>query len=117
MARRIPIRLFASLRKFHYMLGIDPTQMDSKWRLNARNFIILYALIQMFISAMAFGLYEAKTLVDYCSCAFVCITELACLHEYLLHYFGIVDLLDWIKKIDDLIEKSMDTTAFLLFHC
>lgn len=63
----------------------------------------------MFISTMAFGLYEAKTLFDYGSCAFVCITELSCLHEYLLHYFAIVDLLDWIKKIDDLIEKSMAT--------
>lgn len=103
------IRLFVRVRKIYYVLGLDPSQMDTKWCLNGKNLIVLFLLIQMFISTMAFGLCEATTLFEYGSCAFICISELACCLAYLTKRFIIVELLNWIKRVDELIENSKRT--------
>lgn len=101
-----PIRLFVSFRRFYQMLGIDPSQVNPKWGLNWKNLFFLYSLAQMFVLTMAFCLCEAKTIFDYGSSAFIGITVLACFIAYLLQYFEMVNTLNWINKIDELIEKS-----------
>lgn len=111
-----PIRLFVSVRKFVYALGLDPSQADSLWHLNERNVIVLFLLMQMFITTMAFGLCEAKTLFEYGSCTFVCISEIGCCLICLTTRLIIADLWNWIKKVDVLIEKSKQLTR-LLFAC
>lgn len=101
-----PVRLFVNVQRFFHISGIVPPQINSKWRLNWKNYLILYSLMQMFIATMAFCIFEAKTLFDYSSCAFICSTELACFIAYLLQSFGIVNILNWIQSFDELIETS-----------
>lgn len=100
------IRLFVCVRRFYQIMGIDPSQWNSKWLLNRKIAFVVYLQMQMFISTMAFGLYEAQTLFEYGCCTFVCNSEVGCTIAYILQYFENVNLFDWIGKINELIEKS-----------
>lgn len=60
----------------------------------------------MFALTMAFGIYEAKTLIDYGGCAYICVTELTVIIAYLLQYVKIMNIFELRNVVDDLIEKS-----------
>lgn len=102
-----PIRFFVNVRKFFHKLGIDSSQMNSKWGLNWKNLLFLYSQIQIFVLTIAFCLYDAKTMFDYGCCAYISISELACFFYYSLQLLEIAYILEWIKKVDGLIGKSM----------
>lgn len=104
----ISIRLFVSVRKFYHMLALDPSHRNLKWKwqLNGKNLFIFYLQLQMFISTIAFGLYEAKTVFEYGTSAFVSVSELGSFICYLLQLLKIANILDLFSKMDKLIEKS-----------
>lgn len=108
-----PFRLFVNVRKFHRILGLDPRQTNPQWILNWRNVLICYALAQMYISLMAFCIFEAQTLFEYGCAIYVGITELACIFAYIFQYISMAHTLDWIEKLEKFMEKRTSTVVRL----
>lgn len=112
-----PIRFFVSAQELYGLLGICQTpQIESKWTFNRKNVFIVYLFVQMFLSAMAFCLFDAKTIFDYCINVYVSITVFGCIFTYSPQIIGKANIFTFIHKIDELIENRKLNSPFLFVY-
>lgn len=105
MAGRLKLLQFT--QKAYRHIGIYPSQSNRNWHsINWRSIFMLFSLIQMAVSSLAFLLFEANDIVDAGLSFFAVNSEICCTTYYLINMWKIPKILELIERFDKFIENS-----------
>lgn len=106
MAHQIEIRLFQSLQSYYQILGTFSPESDSSHQFKPRNIFTLFCYTQLFVSAVAFTIFKATTIIEFGLNYYGYMTELLCVFVILTHIYRMNDILKLIENCEDFIAKS-----------
>lgn len=100
------MKLFHHIRKWFETLGVYPVQWQRKSLWNERNLFVIISLVQMFISSLAYFLYEAKSIGEYADSFFMVFTNVVCVVFFSISIFKMSSIHMLIGEFEQFIEKS-----------
>lgn len=100
------MKVLQSICKFYENVGIKPPQPNKYYSFQWKHLICLLFLIQLFCTATAFILFEAKSVVEYAEAFFPSSTEVAAVICLTVSISKISTSLQLIEKFQEFIEKS-----------
>lgn len=106
MAIRNKIKLFESLLSYFHILGTFSPDSSKNRRLNQRNVFVLFIYIQLIVSAFAFTLFKAESLIEYGLNFYGYVTQSLCTFIVLFQIYRMLDILKFIENCELLIERS-----------
>lgn len=109
MAGGVKIQLFKLLQKICNDIGIFPPESDQKHNsINVKNCVFLFCLAQFYISSAAYLLYDTNTnsMTEYGMVFFICATVALAFILYLIFYWQMSDILNYIENCEGFIKKS-----------
>lgn len=106
MAGQLKLKMFQSLRKYFQILGTYSPGPDESRLFNLKNIFTLFCYIQLFISAVAFTLFKAKTVIEFGLNYYGYMTELLCVFVISTQIYQMNNILKLIEDCEDFIEKS-----------
>lgn len=114
MAIQKKIKLFQSLFEYFQILGTFSPELNENRKLNQRNIFVLFCYIQLIVSAFAFTLFKATTLIEFGLNFYGYVTQSLCTFIVLLQIYRMLDILKFIENCEKLIEmsKSTETNRF-----
>lgn len=98
--------LFQSIQKYYQLLGIYPTLLNNKCSPNARNLMVLFCYVQYGISALAFFVMEAESVLEYGISFYTYISMLYCVYYFLILYKQMPKILQLIEQFEQFMDKS-----------
>lgn len=100
--------LFQSVQKCYQTLGIYARLQSNRNapKLNWKNLFFLTCYSMMFISSVAYILFEAKMIGEIADSIFMCLTSLTCAVYFVSSIYKIPKILDLIGEFEKFIEKS-----------
>lgn len=103
------VELFKFLQKSYQTIGFYPSQTGQiGCSFNLKNLFILLSILQLFLSSLAFFLFEAHSLFDYGTSFYTSITNLFSLIILAIILWKMTDILMLIEKFEEYIEKSIN---------
>lgn len=112
MVIRNRIKLFQSLLKYFQILGTFSPELSENRRLNQRNVSVLFIYIQLIVSAFAFTLLKAETLIELGLNFYGYVTQSLCTFVVVFQICRMLEILTFIENCEKFIERSM----FMLWH-
>lgn len=106
MADQSRIKLFQSLRKYLQTLGTFSPKSEKKRSFIPENIFVQFCYIQMFASVLAFTIFKANTVVDFCLNYYAYTTELLCIFTVASQLYQMDNISKLIRNCEEFIEKS-----------
>lgn len=100
------MKLFRHIRKCFKIQGVYAVQSNRKCLLNPRNLFILFFLLQMFLSSLAYFLYEAKSIGEYADTFFMIFTTVVCVIFFSIGILKMSRIHKLIGEFEEFINKS-----------
>lgn len=100
------MELCHSVRKCFENLGIVPIQSNQNSSFNSKNLFVLMCLLQMFLSSLAYLLFEAKSIGKLADSFYMILTSLACAIFFSICIWKIANILQLIREFEQFIGKS-----------
>lgn len=108
---------FYSLRECYRRVGIVPKQSHRSSPFNSKNLFILMGLFLMFISSLAYLLFEAKSIGKSADSIYMVLSSFVCVIIFLISIWKISTILELIEDYERFIEKStFRVSIFFLFE-
>lgn len=102
-----PRKLFRWIRKLHKMAGIYPSSKSNQiFSSNCKKFIVLLAMLSLFISSFTYALFEADSTKDYAASLSVSIMVLTNVVFFLINMKEMKNIMKLVQKLEDFIEIS-----------
>lgn len=101
------IKLFQSLLKYFQILGTFSSELSENRGLNQRNVVVQFINVQLIVSAVAFTLLKAETLIEYGLNFYAYVTQSLCTFFIFLQIYRMLEILKFIKNCEKFIEQSM----------
>lgn len=99
-------KLFQSLRKYFQILGTLSLESDENPSINPRNAFVLFCYIQLFISSVAFTMFEAETVTDYGLNYYAYTSELLCVFVISTQIRRMAIISTFIENCEEFIARS-----------
>ena len=102
------MKIFQAVRKFYQIAGIQLSQNDriSCFKFNWKCLSYMVLLVQASISALAYFLFEAHSIVEHADAFYTFSTAISCLIIICLSLWKITKIFQFIEKLEIFIEKS-----------
>lgn len=101
------IKLFRFIQKTYKYIGIYPPKPnDIRSPIILKNWLVLLCEAQFFISSIAFLMFEANSMIEFGMASFMSATVLLCSVLYLVLFWEMKNILDFIGNCERFIEKS-----------
>lgn len=107
MAGSDKIQLFRSIQRICHDIGIIPPKSNQKHRpFNVKNCVFLFCLAQFNMSSAAYLLFDTISMTEYGMVFFTCATVTLAIILYLIFFWQIKDILNYIENCEGFIKKS-----------
>lgn len=110
------MKLFKSVRESYKAMGIYPLQSDQNCTINLRNVFFSMSFFLLFASTMGYFLFKSTGLIERSETLYVSLTELACINNFIITAWKIVNLRIFIDQLEKFIEKSKFDNFLLFFE-
>lgn len=100
------MKLFRSVRKSYKAMGIYPLQSNRNCSINRRNLFFSMSYFLLFASTMGYFLFESTDLIERSETLYVSLTELACINNFVITAWKMVNFHMFIDRIEEFIKKS-----------
>lgn len=102
----ITMKLFQCTQKFFRMLGLHPPQHCQNSSFNLKNILIILLLVIGFLDAIAFLLFQAKSVKEFGDSFYVSATEWGTLVYFSIHVRKMTNVSNLIERFGGLVQKS-----------
>lgn len=107
MTGRDKIKLFKFIRKIYHHIGISPSESNPKHSLiNLKHWFIILCNAQFFLSSTAYLLFKASSMIEYGMAFFISTSIVASTAVYLIFFYKVKNILNYIEKCEGFIEQS-----------
>lgn len=100
------MKLFQSVHESYKTMGIYPLQFDQKCSINLRNVFFSMSFFLLFASTMGYFLFESTDLIERSETLYVSLTELACINNFIITAWKMVNFRIFIDQLEGFVEKS-----------
>lgn len=105
MTNKPKIKLFQSLRKYFQILGTYSPELHTNRPFNPRNVFVLICYIQLFVSSLAFSLFEARSVNEYGRNYYGYMTELLFVFIVASQICRMADISKFIENCEEFIAR------------
>lgn len=107
MAGTVRIGLFKFIQKAYQEIGISPSDANQNRKfINSKKWFIPFGLVQFFISSAAYLMIKANSMIEYGMAFYSCMTVLFYFTIYLISFWQMKNLLNYIESCEQFIEQS-----------
>lgn len=103
------MKLFQFIRNLHKTIGLTAPSFDQsnqqRCSFNFRNISILICMIELTISSILYFLFEATALNEQAESFYTCLSEIACISDFLVNIWNVPKMVKLIEKFERFIEK------------
>lgn len=102
----VRIRLFQSVRKYQFLMGIYVTDSNERAPFNYKNVIFLGSVAQLLISSLLFFVFQADSFREYANSFYATITAGSTCSYYVVQMLQIANFDMLTKQVEHFVEQS-----------
>lgn len=112
------IKLFRFIQKTYQAIGVFPPKSNqNRSPINFKDWFFIFCEVLFFISTAAHLFFEANnSMIEYGLIFFTCTTSIFCIVTYLILFWQMKNILNFIENCERFVEKSKYRLLFFIHY-